>query len=458
LKGLAAVIDARILSGPMTGTQLQVLEVIAALDRTKRARLTAIVPDHPSDYAVRALAAMGDIELVTRREASSRFTRPADLIHRPYQVTSAEDLVFLAALGERLVVTNQDLIGYHNPSYHKSPDAWEDYRRLTRMALGVADHVVFVSGHALNDALAEDLVDPARASAVHNGIDHSLSARAPVPVPPREASRLPDQAETILCLGTDFRHKNRLFALRVAAELRRRHGWDGYLLFAGPRVEHGSSASDEAELLAVHPGLAEHVLDFAAVSESEKAWVFSHARLVVYPTVHEGFGLVPFEAADHGIPCMWAPGTSLSEILPDESATIVPWDTELTADRAVELMQSDDARARNAESIRRAGASLTWDATASRLLRIYEETCDSPAATGGAVERRSGIMNGAVSEDALALIGPGGLLPPDVERPLLALATHPQIGKPMFRAMKLGYEASFKLRRLRGGNAADNGG
>jgi hypothetical protein len=42
-----------------------------------------------------------------------------------------------------------------------------------------------------------------------------------------------------------------------------------------------------------------------------------------------------------------------------------------------------------------------------------------------------------------------------VERPLLALATHPQIGKPMFRAMKLGYRASFRLRRLRGDAGPD---
>ncbi len=49
----------------------------------------------------------------------------------------------------------------------------------------------------------------------------------------------------------------------------------------------------------------------------------------------------------------------------------------------------------------------------------------------------------------MRLIGPGGALPSDVERPLLALATHPQIGKPMFRAIRLGYRASYRLRRRR---------
>jgi GT2 family glycosyltransferase len=450
LKGLAVVIDARILSGPMTGTQLQVLEVIAALDRTKQARLTVVMPDGPSDYAVQALRAINDVALVTRHEASSGYIRRADVVHRPYQISHDDDLVFLARLGERLVITNQDLIGYHNPSYFKSPKAWDGYRRLTRIALAVADHVIFVSAHARADALAEDLIDPARASAVHNGVDHSFAALAPAPVAPRAACRLPVETEAILCLGTDFRHKNRLFALRTAAELRRRHGWEGFLLFAGPRVEYGSSAPDEAEALALQPELANHVLEVAAVTEAEKAWLFSRARIVLYPTVHEGFGLVPFEGADYAVPCLWAPGTSLSEILPDDAAKIIPWDAVQTADHALELMREDELRERNLEAIRAAGAKLTWDAAAAELLRIYNAACDAPAAAASATERRSGILNGVLSEDAMALIGPSGLLPSDVERPLLALATHPQIGKPMFRAIKLGYEASYKLRRLRG--------
>ena len=64
-------------------------------------------------------------------------------------------------------------------------------------------------------------------------------------------------------------------------------------------------------------------------------------------------------------------------------------------------------------------------------------------------------MTGAFSEEALRLIGPGGALPSDVERPLLALATHPQVGTPMFNAIKLGYRASYRLRRMRRANKPD---
>src|SRR5581483_5215028 len=48
LKGLHVAIDARILAGATTGTQLHALELIAALARTGEARITAIVPENLS--------------------------------------------------------------------------------------------------------------------------------------------------------------------------------------------------------------------------------------------------------------------------------------------------------------------------------------------------------------------------------------------------------------------------
>jgi hypothetical protein len=153
---------------------------------------------------------------------------------------------------------------------------------------------------------------------------------------------------------------------------------------------------------------------------------------------------------------MWADGTALSDVLPADAAAIIPWDAERTADRLVELLGDGDARERNLASVREAAAGLTWDATGARLIELYGQTCDAPATPASALERRHGVMGGAFSEDAMRLIGPGGALPHDVERPLLALATHPQIGSPMFRAIKLGYRASYRLRRWRA-NGSGNG-
>jgi glycosyltransferase involved in cell wall biosynthesis len=445
LEGLSVVVDARILSQRMTGTQLHVIEVIAALARTRSVRLSAIVTDRVDEAAARRLASIPEVALVRHVDAQ-RYPESADVVHRPYQLDNPGDLSFLISLADRVVITQQDLIGYQNPSYFPSRDAWEGYRALTRTALAVADRVLFFSRHARREALDEELVEPDRASVIALGVDHRIAAS---PVAPAGVSGLAGDAEVMLCLGNDYRHKNRLFALRMLDELLTRHGWQGRLVLAGPHVPRGSSAKDERRMLSTRPELASAVIDLGPVSEAEKAWLLARASLVLYPSVHEGFGLVPFEAAAHAVPCMWAAGTSLSEVLDDEAASLVAWDSAASADRALELMRDARERERNVGVIRRGAEGLTWDATAAQLLDLYEQTCDAPAAAGGALYRSQGLMNGAVSEDAARLMGPGGALPADLERPLLALATHPRLGAPLFGALKLGYRASYRLRRLR---------
>jgi glycosyltransferase involved in cell wall biosynthesis len=425
-----------------------VIELVAALARSERARLTVVVPDSPGADAARALRSLPRVELVTRRQIERRGRR-ADIVHRPYQVDTDADLAFLGRLGERLIVTNLDLIGYHNPAYFGTFEKWEGYRRVTRAALAVSDRVVFLSAHSRDDALAEELVEPGRASVVHIGVDHAFVRAAPSPRAPHGAAQLPHGAETILCIGTDFRHKNRLFALRIVERLQARHGWEGRLLFVGPRVSRGSSIRDEATMRERNPRLEEAVLDLTAVGEAEKAWLFERIGMVLYPTVYEGFGLVPFEAADHGVPCLWAPGTSLSEILPDSAAGIVPWDTEQSTENALRLLRDDRAREENLDAIHAAAVPLTWDAAASALIELYGRTCDQPATPAAALERREGMLDLPFSEDAIRLIGPDGLLPAHMERPLLALSTHPQFGKPVFGALRAGYRASYRLVRWR---------
>lgn len=459
LRGLSVLIDARVVGGPLTGTQVQVLEVIGALARSGRAQLNVLLPDLPADYAKPVLARLDNVRMVSRRECEQGRIPRADVVHRPYQVKWDDDVALLAALGERLIVTNQDLISYGNPAYFTSFGAWAAYRQLTRTALAVADHVVFVSDHARREALDEELVDPARASVVHNGVDHSLLSLDPSPVKPGALAHLPDGVPMIFCLGTNFKHKNRLFVLRLLEQLHARHNWRGYLVLAGPGVAQGASSMEEREFIAARPELQSSMIDLGAVSEAEKVWLYRHSRVVLYPSVYEGFGLVPFEAADYGVPCMWAPVTSMAEVLPMHAAAqLIPWDPAPSAERLLALVQDEILRKQAVEVVRDAARRFTWDDAAVKLIEIYDRACDSPATPGRAIERDDGFMGEVLSEDAMRLVGPEGALPADVERPLLALATHPQIGEPMFKAIKFGYRASYTWRRRLRRNRAGIGG
>jgi glycosyltransferase involved in cell wall biosynthesis len=373
---LTVTIDGRILTPFVTGTQIHALEVITGLATFTNVALRVVVPHDLGDYARQLLAGLPRVALLQAEDVAEGMQK-TDVFHRPFQVSSAGDLDIARILGRRLVVTHQDLIAYHNPGYFDGYELWEGHRRLTRNALAAADRVVFFSYHAARDARGEQLVDDRQSRVVYIGTDHRLAGLRPEPSPPRGADALED-VDFLVCLGTDFHHKNRAFAVRLLESLDQRHGFTGHLVLAGAHVAGGSSSADEALALARRPELDARVHSLPAVSEGEKAWLLDRATAVVYPTVAEGFGLIPFEAADHGLPCLFASGTSLAEVLPSELATLVAWDPDASADAAIDLLRDDDERASHVRAVRMAGARFTWRRTAQTLEQVYREAAGLP--------------------------------------------------------------------------------
>lgn len=376
LRPLSVTIDARSLTeGAVGGTQTYVLGLTLALARRQNLRLRALVPPDLSAAAAAAFAPLREIELLTVEEAIS--AAPSDVAHRPQQAFSLEDVALLRLLGERVVVTHQDLIGYHNASYHADADAWQRYRSVTRLALAAVDQVVFFSEHAREDAIAEQLMGAARAHVVGIGAEDPAPARA-TPAPPRDMA-LADPF--VLCLGADYAHKNRPFAIELLGALRAR-GWHGRLVLAGPHVPHGSSAEQERRLLAADTELAGVVVDLGPVEEPVKRWLLANARALLYPTVYEGFGLLPLEAASSGTPCVFAAQTSLAE-LAGEEATLVPWDAAASAAAVAPLLQDGAARYAHLAALRRLAAPA-WSDVADDLLAVYETAAGGPPAPAAA--------------------------------------------------------------------------
>ena len=456
----SVTIDGLCLGPTVTGTQVNVLEFIHALHRREDARLRVVVPPDLGDYARDSLSRMDGVELLTG-PAISPDTPRDDVVHRPYQITAAKDLLLLRRLGERLIVTQQDLIAYRNPAYFASAKDWLAYQRLTRETLALVDLVFFSTPHAASDALAESLVDDRRHRVVPLGTDFHLSTMQAAPEAPEAVERFTDKP-FVLCLGTDYLHKNRPFALRLLHELRTRHGWDGRLVFAGPQVPYGSSAAEEATWLAEHRDVAAEVIRLPAIGEAQKQWLLEHATALVYPTTYEGFGFIPFEAAAAGLPCFFAHRTSVRDTLADATAVIVPWDVAATAERALPYL-TDRARAKAlVDEIRSCADRLPWSLTAERASAAYDDAVrlpTPPAATVAAealeLEDRLGEIEGRfwglwhlIGPTGLSLVGPDGRLPAKEQRALSALTSRRATRGPLLAALRL-------AGRVRGG--ATNG-
>jgi GT2 family glycosyltransferase/glycosyltransferase involved in cell wall biosynthesis len=444
LTGMSVTLDGRCLGSTTTGTQVMVLELARMLARSGIVELRVLVGPLVSAAVVAELEGAGIT--VLRSDDLPEDLERSTIAHRPYQVTHSSELALLDQLGERLVITHLDLIAYRTPDYAGTPEDSRAFRRLTRTALGLADAVLFISEHAASDAIADSLVDPARARVVHLGLDNPARQDV-IAVSP---SQLPAAAQHdfILYIGTDYRHKNRVFALELLDELQSRHDWRGYLVLAGPHAHSGTSELDEAEFLGSRPELAARVISLGEVSEGEKAWLYTHTTGVVYPSVYEGFGMIPFEAAAFGRPSFFAAQTALAEVLPASTATLVPWDVAQSADAVYDvLVDADKARALVA-AVAAAGQRFTWEATTSAVLDAYAEVISSAPRDLKTIHDGVQLEDLTAFTDSVSRFG----LTPEGKRALLSLLGRPWVRRPLVGLLTLAFRAGYlaKHRRLPG--------
>ena len=390
LTGLSVTIDGMCLGHAITGTQVLVLELVTALAQVGSVKLEVVVPHSIGDVARRRLHALEGVRLTHYDEILGR-SKKADVVHRPFQLQRLEEVHALARLGQRMVITQQDLIAYRNPTYFATPQRWLRYREATRQGLNAADLVIFLTEHGARDAASEGLVDGDRAKVVHNASDHTAQSGSAVPPAPMRELRGRDY---LLCVGADFHHKNRVFALDLLRHLRTQEGWPGVLVLAGPKVAEGSSAEEEAAFLLRHPELEGSVIRVGYMTDGEKSWMYQQARAFVYPTTYEGFGQIPFEAAVAGVPCIFAAQSALASVLPKELATIVPWSAAETAREAAPLLNDEAVRRRHVTLLRAETERFAWGITAKTMAETYWDVmARPPRRLPGAVGYSSPIRN-----------------------------------------------------------------
>jgi glycosyltransferase involved in cell wall biosynthesis len=371
LREVRVVIDGACLTDdPHNGTQALVVEIARWLKRTRRHAEISLAVRSRFVQHLRRLMEADDVAVVDRADAPTGF----DVVYRPYQMLDPADLSWPTQAAHRLVIGQLDMIGFCNPSYHPSPALFHAVRNLQRRALRMADGVTFISEFGRAAALAEcPDMERERTYVVSCGAGASSQqgGRSPASVDLNDGF--------LLCLSATFWHKNRTHAVRVFRDLCERHAYPGALVIAGPEPLYGRSTSAEDRLIDSMPiDIARRVNRVGQIDEAGKWWLLRHAHLVLYPSIVEGFGMVPFEAASVGTPCLAFDGSGLSEVVGRSPALLGSWQAAEWADAAQRLVASPEARTELVESIDRAARVHGWGEVAERTWQAFDATLARP--------------------------------------------------------------------------------
>jgi glycosyltransferase involved in cell wall biosynthesis len=370
------MVDATNVGPTLMGTQLVVIESVRALSRHPDvAEVIAVVPPSASTSALDVMKESGATIVVSPgpEHLWTDFGR-ADLVYRPSQVTRVAELKWLLAAAPRVVVNHLDCIAYNDPAYFDGWDRWKIYRQANELAARLVDGVTYLSTTSQRQSEMSGLGAKCPTSVVYSGTDVQ-PYQGPTKAPKGVSKHL---SGFFLCLGASYKHKNRVAALRIFAAARAQ-GWNGSLVLAGPTPPAGNSLVDEDEFLLAHPDLRSSVSRVGALSEPEKEWLYERASVVLYPTLAEGFGLVPFEAAAHGVPCLSTRCGSLDEVLPTGVPTMDLGDIPGSARIAIKLA-SDESFAQAVCAVLSVKAQeFKWQLTGERLVDLFWEVLGRPS-------------------------------------------------------------------------------
>ncbi len=170
---------------------------------------------------------------------------------------------------------------------------------------------------------------------------------------------VPEDRPYLLSLCTIEPRKNLLFALRAFAEYLARHPESGLVfVLAGGTWAKFSGAF--AAALADMPELRGRVFLPGYVADEDLSPLYSGARLFLYPSRYEGFGLPPLEAMRCGCPVVASDTSSLPEVVGDAGVLIGPDDTEAAVAAVHRLCTDDSARADCVERGLARAALFSW--------------------------------------------------------------------------------------------------
>jgi glycosyltransferase involved in cell wall biosynthesis len=120
---------------------------------------------------------------------------------------------------------------------------------------------------------------------------------------------------------------------------------------------------------------------------------YDEAKVFVFPSLYEGFGLPPLEAMAHGTPVVTSNTSSLPEVVGNAAVLVNP-ENVFEIMRAVHRVLVDQElrekmKRRSYEQSKR----FSWDSSARHVLEVYQKIAGAGATQTGSAEAREKVVN-----------------------------------------------------------------
>ncbi len=267
--------------------------------------------------------------------------------------------------------TTKRIINVYDLVWYYFPETMEErnlryMRRFAERSFKMADHIVTIS-QATSKSLMEVLgVPEEKITIVYPAADGYT------PLDKEESAEYISQKygtnkNYLLTVSTVEPRKNLNLLLRVFGGLREK---GLQLVVAGASGWKTSSIHEEYEKL----GLSEREIQFLGyVPDEDMNRLYSGARLFVFPSLYEGFGIPPLEAMASGTAVVASNSSSLPEVVGDAGMLLDPHDDDAWT-KAMGALLGDEALRKEMEQKGLERARLfSWRKSAEELFAVFRK-------------------------------------------------------------------------------------
>jgi glycosyltransferase involved in cell wall biosynthesis len=268
------------------------------------------------------------------------------------------------------VVTFHDMTFFLYPQYHTF------FKRLyfpaaMRKSARSADALISVSENTKKDLVERLGVPDSKIHVVYHGVADRFKPISDWNQLENISQKYNLPAEFILYVGVVEPRKNLISLLNVFQNLQKSNKNLG-LVIAG-QTGWGYHAVQE---MVAKLELRDTVLFTGYIPPEDLPAIYNLARLFVYPSIYEGFGLPVLEAMACGTPTITTSISSLPEIVGDAGILVPPNDDRALLEAIKSLLEDEKDQNRLSTRGLQHAAEFTWTRTAQETCEIYSQVLE----------------------------------------------------------------------------------
>lgn len=266
------------------------------------------------------------------------------------------------------IVTIHDLIPLIMPEYCGSPYRENFIANIAQTAKN-ADKIIATSVCTKNDIIKLLKVPPKKISVIYQGIDRAFRPLNKEAVKKDLLSIYNIDRDYILYVGGFNPRKNLTGLVEAFSLIQEEVPWN--LLIVGQEGKRYNEVRKLAEKITPQG----RVIFSGYIPDQGLPLFYNGAKVFVYPSLYEGFGLPPLEAAACGTAVILSNAASLPEVMGDNAIYVDPHNKEDIANAILTLYRNEALRLTLARNGLDHSRLFSHPMAAKKTLALYENLC-----------------------------------------------------------------------------------